>query len=112
MSCCWPSYGADEEADLAGGALSEHFAELPELEKRDRRVAAEVLLGLGRERDEPRVVVPEVREVRGGSAPQGWLKRVVALASRDISRPRALASCRSRADSQRPGSLRSERRSR
>lgn len=57
---------ADEEADLGGGALSEDLAELAELEERDGRVVPEVVLGLGRESDQPRVVVREVAEVGGG----------------------------------------------
>ena len=60
-----PLLGADEEADLRRRALREDLAELAQLEERDRGVAREVLLGLRRERDEPRIVVREVGEVRG-----------------------------------------------
>ncbi len=47
--------------------LCQHFPELPQLDQRDSRVPGEVLLGLRRESDEPRIVVREVSEVRGWS---------------------------------------------
>ncbi len=52
------------EPDLCRRALREHFAELAELEQADRRIRREVLLGLGRERNEPCVVIREVGEIR------------------------------------------------
>jgi hypothetical protein len=60
-----PLLGAEEQADLRGGALREDLGELAELEERDGRIAGEVLLRLRRERDESRIVVREVGEVRG-----------------------------------------------
>src|SRR5258708_22023564 len=49
-------FSADEEADLRGSTLREHFAELPQLDERDRGIAREVLLRLRRERDESCIV--------------------------------------------------------
>ena len=60
--------GVREETDLGGRSLREDLTELAELEEADGRIGREVLLRLRRERDEPRVVVREVREVGGG----GW----------------------------------------
>ena len=59
---------ADEQTHLGSRALREHLPELPQFEQRDRRVPREVLFGLRAKRDEPRVVVREVREVGGGGA--------------------------------------------
>ena len=67
-----PFLRAEEHADLRGRSLREHLAELAELEQRDRGIAGEMLLGLRRERDEPRVMMREVGEVRGGFDVHGY----------------------------------------
>ena len=61
-----PFLRTDEERDLRCRALREDFAELTQLEERDRGIVPEVLLGLRGERHESRVVIREVGEVRRG----------------------------------------------
>ena len=59
-------FDIEEEPDLRRRTLGEDFANVPQLEQCDRRIPREVFLRLRRQRDEPRVVVLEEREVRGG----------------------------------------------
>ncbi len=66
----------DGEADLGGRALRQHFAELPQLEQRDRWIVREVLFSLSGERDEPSVVVREERKVGRGLRGQELLSRL------------------------------------
>ncbi|HEY3496367.1 MAG TPA: hypothetical protein VGK73_16820 [Polyangiaceae bacterium] len=59
-----PPFASHEQPEPRRSSLRQHLGKLPQLEQRNRRVVGKVILRLRTERDETRVVVREVGEVR------------------------------------------------